>query len=347
MFVVFYHGWLIIPSHRDQHDLLSRFIGLGYVSVSFFFMLSGFILAIVYLGSGKPVQPRRFFVSRFARIYPLYIAALLLDLPHFLHTFRSSGATSMHAVGVVTASVALVQAWSPSLTGLNIPGWSLSAEAFFYLCFPLIGPLLAKLRLRTSLVAGLLIYATGAGMVHALHGSGQTYSPLPHLYVFLLGINLATPFRWVMEESERRRALERSAPYLIVVSLAAFLAIPVFQLPISENGLQHGLLAPLFAVVIVALASGNRLIDSLLSPKWLVVLGEASFALYLIHMPIATMLRRPLQHYGTPAFLAYACLVTALSVLSLVYFETPCRLWILAKEKVRSRETQATSVLMQ
>lgn len=141
--------------------------------------------------------------------------------------------------------------------------------------------------------------------------------------------------------------LERSAPYMLIFSLGAFLAIPILRLPISENSLQHGLLAPLFAIVIVALASGNRLIKFLLSPKWLVLLGEASFALYLIHMPIATMLRRPLQRYGNPAFCVYVCLVVGISVLSLLYFETPCRLWILTKEKVRTRETEATSVLMQ
>ena len=348
LFVVFYHGWQILPAYAHEQGVLTRIIGFGYVSVSFFFMLSGFILAIVYLNEDKPIDRRRFYVSRFARIYPLYFAALLLDLPHFLHVYLSvTHGDRWQAFGKLAATVGLVQAWSPGLRGINDPGWSLSAEAFFYLLFPFLGPHIAKFRLSTLLPFSILTYCGGIWIVESLHASGQTYSPLPHLFVFVLGINLARFYGWIGRASERRLTLERYAPWMLFGSVAAFLAIPILRLSVPEILLQHGLLAPVFALAILALASGNRLISRLLSPSWLIVLGEASFALYLLHEPLATMLRHVIQLYGTPMFLGYVSLSVGLSVFSLLLFETPCRLWILKKDKVRSLETQVSSALMQ
>lgn len=61
-------------------------VSFGFVGVSFFFVLSGFILAYSYAprAAEGAVAPRPFYASRVARIYPLYLAALLIALPGFL-----------------------------------------------------------------------------------------------------------------------------------------------------------------------------------------------------------------------------------------------------------------------
>jgi peptidoglycan/LPS O-acetylase OafA/YrhL len=109
----------------------------------------------------------------------------------------------------------------------------------------------------------------------------------------------------------------------------------------------HGLLAPLFVLVILALASGNRMLARTLSTPGLVLLGEASFALYLIHLPIGSILRKSIERFGMPMFLLYLATSVGLSIVSLLYFETPCRLWILNKEKVKSLENTVSSSMMQ
>jgi peptidoglycan/LPS O-acetylase OafA/YrhL len=345
LFVVFYHGW---PGLRRQHDFLSRVFALGYTSVSFFFMLSGFILAVVYLNSGEPIDKRRFFVSRFARIYPLYLAALALDMPHFLHAERYvTHSSATHIILATLASFGLVQAWFPTLMGIDFPSWSLSAEAFFYLLFPFVGPLLAKMRGIRSIALAAVFYILGICLVQTLHSRDQAYLPLPHLFIFLIGVNLGLTYRSLVQSPIAKSVLERIAPYMVAGSVLLFLALPLFSVDIPERFLQHGLLAPLFALIILGLASENRFILKLFSPGWLVTLGESSFALYLIHVPIGAILRLPIERFGLYMFLCSVLLSVYLSILSFKYLELPCRQWILKTERVRSSERVLTSSLMQ
>ena len=72
LYVMLFHSVPTIPSQGNPHGVLTRIIGLGYVGVPFFFLLSGFILAIVYLKNSTPIDKRKFYLARFARIYPLY-----------------------------------------------------------------------------------------------------------------------------------------------------------------------------------------------------------------------------------------------------------------------------------
>lgn len=350
-YVLLHHSFPRVASPGFYRGVFQDFVGMGYIGVSFFFMLSGFILAIVYLKDQKPVNKRRFFVARFARIYPLYFAAMLLDTPHFLyaqiHILHFSLWQS--SIGfLVTAG--LLQAWL-NMTGLNPPGWSLSTEAFFYLLFPWLGMALWKMRGWLVLPVSVLVYFAGLGVVREMtRASGsdrQSYNPLPHLFVFVLGVLLARFFVWIGGSGERSRRLESWSPWLLLVSVLAILAVPIFHLVSSESLLQHGLLAPLFAIAILACSSGNRVISALFGLRWLVILGEASYALYLIHYPLHSILRGPIERYGTLVYLAYVVGSVGLSVLSYYVLEIPARRWILRKERVRSQESEIVSSLAQ
>jgi peptidoglycan/LPS O-acetylase OafA/YrhL len=350
LYVMLYHSVPIIPSQHGRHGALTRIIGLGYIGVPFFFLLSGFILAIVYLKNSTTINKRKFYLARFARIYPLYLMATLLDLPHFLYTQKYVTHRSWeYSLGMVVATGGLIQAWFPSLQGLNPPGWSLSAEAFFYLLFPFIGAALWRMRGKFMGIFAILMYVAGTVLVRFISVADgtmprQTFNPLGHLYAFVLGICLARLFVWIGADSTRSQTLRRWAPWLLVGSVAAFLAIPILNLPIPELLMQHGVLIPLFALALLALASGNALIFRFFSINWLVVLGEASFALYLIHSPLDSIMRRPIQQYDIPAYLIYIALTIGLSVASLYGLETPAKRWILDKERARL-ETAVTSVL--
>jgi len=163
LYVVLYHSrWGIAPG-----STLDRFLSLGFVSVGFFFLLSGYILAVVYLRTGKSVAPRSFYVARFARIYPLYIVSVMLDAP-FAVAARVAQYGLMAALvrvgALFTASVFMMQMFVPNLTVINIPSWSLAIETVFYLSFPLIGLWLWKLEKKRVVPMALLLYAGGVGM---------------------------------------------------------------------------------------------------------------------------------------------------------------------------------------
>jgi peptidoglycan/LPS O-acetylase OafA/YrhL len=330
-----------------RHDnLAGHLIYLSHISVSFFFLFSGYILAMVYLAPRRPLKKSNFFIARFARIYPLYVITLLIDLPH-LFSIRVSefGAhvALKQVAGIFTASLLLIQSWNPYLRGLNFPSWSLSMEAFFYLIFPFLGLRLWRLKGSKLWISSLLLWVGAQLLVFwitpRLRDFYASYNPLLHIPTSVLGILLA---RWQMQHREKtisflRTNYSRGVALAIVLACIATAFYWMPRLPIQN--IDHGLLTPIYCVVILALSSGQGLVARLLCTKWLVALGQASFGLYLLHIPVLNLYIH--FHWAEvpslyPTYLA-ACV--GLSLLSFYFFETPARKWILAHLRTRPRET--------
>jgi peptidoglycan/LPS O-acetylase OafA/YrhL len=94
------------------------------------------------------------------------------------------------------------------------------------------------------------------------------------------------------------------------------------------------MLAPIFAGFIWALSAVSTPLSRWLCGRWLVALGNSSYALYLIHTPILTLF----QHFQWVAqrfYPVYLALCVGLSLLSFHYFETPARLWFMERFDAR------------
>ncbi len=107
-----------------------------FQGVSFFFVLSGFILTIVYPTLPKH-QIKQFYLARFARIWPAHIAALIF----FLMLLHNKLPATISQLIILITNITLIQGWIPDIDyyfSFNAPSWSISTEAFFYLCFPLL-----------------------------------------------------------------------------------------------------------------------------------------------------------------------------------------------------------------
>jgi peptidoglycan/LPS O-acetylase OafA/YrhL len=105
------------------------------------------------------------------------------------------------------------------------------------------------------------------------------------------------------------------------------LLVPFFGVQAPYN---NGLMAPVFAALVWALTVTPTRLSRWLCSTWLVALGNASYALYLIHMPLLSLFLQ--FHLVTHLFyLLYLALCVGLSLLSFRYFETPARLWLLAR----------------
>src|ERR1700688_4009579 len=141
---------------------ISQLPAKGYLGVDFFFILSGFILSHVYLDglSLGTVHPYDFYIKRLARIYPVhlftllltvFLAAAFLQLSRYMYpTIVTPGFFSdVCPPGRFLANLLLVHAWGwerNTLYSLNKPSWSISAEWFAYLLFPMLVTCLRRVR---------------------------------------------------------------------------------------------------------------------------------------------------------------------------------------------------------
>jgi peptidoglycan/LPS O-acetylase OafA/YrhL len=348
LYVVFFHTrWGVAHG-----SVLDRIFALGYVAPYFFFLLSGYILAMVYLRQAKTVAAKRFYVARFARIYPLYIVSVLADVPFAVvaRTGHYGLKVAAERVAVLfSASVVMMQMWLPTLTIVNIPSWSLSIETIFYLSFPLAGPWLWRLPRRALVTASVLLFAVSVALstcvikIRADHPSG--FDLISFLCTFSLGILLA---RWQFLREDATHAetrvdanAEDRNGWLVLALTAMFFAIVVAaHEQLRGAGINCGyLLIPVYMGTIWWLAATRIPPVRWLESKWLVVLGEASYGLYLIQLPVAhlfTKLGLTGSAWNYPLYLS-ACI--GLSVASFYYFETPARKWILRRFASPTKET--------
>jgi peptidoglycan/LPS O-acetylase OafA/YrhL len=294
--LVFFHF-----SNPRDFGLLAPIVDNGYTSVSFFLLLSGFILAYNYsdrAAEGK-LQVGKFWLARFSRLYPVYLFSLIVSLGMLAIEFRA------HTRPVFFAGVALtlvlLQGWSPTLsTFWNTPAWTMSTEAFFYLLFPLavrwkrpsrIGwllTLLASLWVAGMICPALYTWLHPDGDFHPdRYSSGWwiralKFTPPPHLPSFLFGIVLADLNSRFAQASRWRLLAGAAGLALLYLVLSHGDKLPyVF--------LHDGLLMPLFALTILGLA-GTNILSRFFGFLPFVMLGEASYCLYLLHFNLWTLI---------------------------------------------------------
>ena len=120
--------------------LLQNLASGGYAAVSFFFVLSGFVLTYAHAGAteqqGGAIDTRRFWVQRFARLGPAYYLGLLLAAPIAIAYVASNAQAPAAFIGPVLVLVFLQAWWAPLASVWNFPAWSLSVECLFYALFP-------------------------------------------------------------------------------------------------------------------------------------------------------------------------------------------------------------------
>ncbi len=347
-YVALYHTFPFVP-HDHAGTALERFFYLGFTGVGLFFVLSGFILATVYPRLPNSRTRIRFWVARLARIYPMYILSVLLDVPRLL-MFRIAKfgvmAGSAGLAFTLTAHVAMLQSWWPSLGGLNFPTWSLSTEAFFYFAFPFvivplsrlksIGPLLCALAGTwvASLIVPLIVAPTDpspSSFVQHLIGR----NPVLRLPDFVAGILLAQLHRSLTASAADRRVW---SAVLIAVGAVAFAVALTLTNVFGFLPFHNGLLMPVYCAVILglALSPADSLVSTLFAKRLPILLGEASYSLYLLHMPLWLTFTAFAPAPNMPQYTAYFVLLVVVSIAALKFIELPLRVRILTWYDKRS-----------
>jgi peptidoglycan/LPS O-acetylase OafA/YrhL len=313
-FLRFLAALWVVYHHYGPNDVSGIWLDLkqeGPVAVSFFFVLSGFVLQHRY-GYGRIGSWKSFFLKRIRRIHPNYILAFIATLCYFLFIEKARPIF----LSVLLQSVAL-HAWVPDWSNsLNYPSWSISVEYFFYLLFPWLTGWFQRFGKRFQ-VAALLLYLVSAALfitynLHWYRGPEYAinrfflFNPLLHLNAFLIGM---LAHHWYAHGHRSRI----SSSWMTVVAITA-----IFSVVLTENAIRphihNGLIGPLFALLIIGVADLKGVLQKGLSLKPLRFLGDISYGVYLWQAPVAFWL------LGFGSNLSFAALVVILiSWSSLMY----------------------------
>jgi peptidoglycan/LPS O-acetylase OafA/YrhL len=347
--IVFFHF-----SNPQWFGFLAPVVNAGFISVSYFILLSGFVLGYNYNERARKgeLDRRRFWEARFTRIYPIYLLSLLLSLGNL----GSEYATHTHAMfwtGVVLTPL-LLQGFVPAVaTFLNTPAWTMSAEAAYYVIFPWLArwrkperlaPYVGKLASvwLLGLVPGALYMALNPdGIAHpdrwsyGIWLSALKFTPYTHVFSFVFGVMLANLHAMIPRTARTRLwfGLTGFAGIYAVLRLGSLVPFAI---------LHDGLLMPLFGFVVLGLAGENRL-ASAFGARPLVFVGEASYCLYLLHFNLWNMVHRShlLNALGLSRFdpwLSYALMI-AMAIFALYFVEKPAqrklREWLHATNVLR------------
>lgn len=358
--VVCYHYKKELTPHLPT--VLGNIVNHGYVGVSFFFLLSGFILGANYYQRmlDRQVSKRDFWWARFSRIYPVYLLSILIFLPRFLLPVASDPFPEQaiyahaHPIQTVSVSLFLLQTFAtPAGSFLNSPTWSISTEVFFYLFLPFLIPAISKIRsnwLFQSIVGLFLLAGVGPYLYHGhifsegLSRLGVDYnrdldnylnqlvrmSFLTRLPEFLIGVLGYRLYREVLEKHHQK--------WIYIVGIPAsipFLFVMLFE---SESRVLDTVLysgqftcIPFFLMILLGLIGEDaKPLAFLKTPIW-VLLGEASFSLYLFHIPIKNfgqfalgkILHVPKENlWASLALMSFSVLI---SIPIFIRLETPTR----------------------
>ncbi|MFJ3306440.1 acyltransferase family protein [Streptomyces sp. NPDC086549] len=313
-------------------------LGAGGAGVSFFFILSGFVL----MWSARPDdRALAFWRRRIARVYPVHLVTAATALLIAYTLARLPVPTPSQAL----ANVLLVHSWwRPWWQTLDPVSWSLACEAFFYAAFPLLALLLRRLGPRGAVaLAGVSACAVLVlAWAEAHHWASQPISSFPaaRLPEFVLG---AATARLVLLDRWRGPGLEAS----LALAVIGYFLVP----QVTDGYPATACTLTGFALLIPAAAVADlHGLPSLWRGRRLVRLGELSFAFYMAHLLVlrsATGLLGVRPHFGVFAGLAVTAATFTVSLaLSWVLYEAverPARRLLLPKPAARTPEARATA----
>ena len=319
VFVSHVLGVFPLPGAGDLTASIIAPLGLG--GVGFFYVLSGFILTYVYSQRTEPLSLLGFYGKRIARIWPLHLVTTAIVLFGVV-TIRYQ-LDRPNGVAQLLSNIFLLQSWWPDyqwVFSINGPSWSLSNEAFFYLMFPwlLAGGAVAFYRkfLGMGLVGVVLLI--GLSMIPETLLSERAVgclvraNPLLRLFDFMVGMAggfIFIEFRkrtaGALGQARQRQHKFLSTVFHVVTLASCAIYYAIMNACVGDwdaliagsygvgiDWLCFSGAAPLFVLVIFAFAQYASRLSELFASSWLVYLGEISFAFYLIHQPILTMLSR-------------------------------------------------------
>ncbi|MCX3061092.1 acyltransferase family protein [Streptomyces beihaiensis] len=327
-FLVFLFHLSLLDAYSSpggEHGLFAAVVkNGGWAGVTFFFILSGFVLT---WSARDKDNPRAFWGRRLAKIYPNHVVTFVFALV----LYASASATLDRGL----PNFLLLQAWIPRddvFFSINNPSWSLSCELVFYLLFPVLHRLIVRIGARRlwwwatgvavtivllPLIAQLIPSGAAFGPNHAnspLHGHSINQMwfvyifPPTRVLDFALGILMA------------RIVLSGKWPRLgVLPALALAVAAYVVSLRVPFLFSLNAVVVIPFALLIAAIAARDAQgVGTAFGGRVWVWLGEVSFAFYLVHQTLLSFVQERLGFREAGSALEAVAVAVLVAVVSLL-----------------------------
>lgn len=354
----FFAAAMIVMYHAGGRGLgpawpMSFALGQG---VTFFFVLSGFVLAYNHANLRGFHEIRDFYVARFARIWPSHVATGVMYVLLIGNISYFSLPEESRAL-ITLAYVTLTHAWVPVseyITAYNTVSWSISTEFFFYLLFPILimdwartwkVKLLLTLVIAVAMLLFADMFAIAPNGTEDGRGNLGYINPLARIFEFALGVGVCHLYlKFGGKYSSAWMQGRGTAVETVVCVLAVFglwcshwlasdpAAVGVIGKTAALFFSTRGFGTFIFAGLIFVFAVGAGRLSAILSKRPFVFLGEISFGLYLVHT-LFLLYRQ--QAPGVFAGMSDAQVfglywLTGLSLATLLHFgvEQPCQAMI-------------------
>lgn len=266
------------------NELKNKVFFEGYVGVGFFFILSGFVLALNYQKKivGHPnFSYKNFYIARIARIYPLHVLTFCLMIPFVI-------LQGLFGWDKALMNLFLLQSFVPDKLyyfSINNVSWSISTELFFYLMFPFYVVWIYKYKwfkyvLYFTAVPLLIYLEPKLSVDRGLEKWFYYINPIVRSLDFILGIILCQVYQLLKE----KQVNFTRGSILEIFALVLFFVFFWYHEDVAR-GFRYGIYywTPVCLIVLV-FAMQRGIISRFLQNKLLVYLGEISFGFYMIHM---------------------------------------------------------------
>lgn len=331
--VLFFHGGGGVYLHAVNVFPISPILTSATTSVTYLFVLSGFVMSLAYHRPEEKFNIGRYWTARFVRLYPLYLFSFLLVCYYYIdYIARIKPQKTL-------ANIFVLQAWIPQYAqSFNYASWFITVQFFLYAVFPLCSLWAYRQSTKKLIWVSIVVWAVSQTIHNALwvgyfpeHENFLVYFPLFHLSSFILG---AVGGIWYLREGRERAD---NPGVILMVFVGAVLLASAYTVASAEftkfpHGLQlmTGLLAPLLTIVILALALDRSRLSTILNSRMLVTLGEMSYGLYILHVPVIWIYQRALDnlHLADPQLIfdyTFLPLMIMIGLLVHFYLDQPLR----------------------
>jgi len=332
--LVFFHH---VPWSSDFNTVCSNIASQGYIGVSFFFILSGFVISYAYSTKilNNEISAGKYILLRYVRILPLHI---LCTLPYLYIVFANLNpeTTILRQIVKSVINLGLLQSFVPIKNcyfNLNAASWSLSNEIFFYVCFLFLVQIAGRLRLRFTLILlGFIALTASISLFNDFSANTNHWlfyiNPFFRLIEFLIGMIL---YDYYQKGAFDKLSSWSSFSYIFV------LICMYFADRVHESFRYSLYFLPCVSLLLIThLNRSKNMINGLLSHKLLVLLGNASFAFYLIHGLIIGITAKYIKSGTFIPILISFFLTTVISIILYKLVELPIEKFL--KGKILNQE---------